>query len=78
MRLARRPSCKWLLQKTIADFVVQPAKFAFDVSVLLALPRPDAVDAMRLAFQRNLEAPEFLMGLPRDTLHSRWQIQQVT
>jgi hypothetical protein len=67
-----------VLQKTIAKFIVQSAKLAFDVPVLLGLSSLDDVETMRLAFQRNPQAPEFLMGLPRTGLHSRWQIQQVT
>jgi hypothetical protein len=67
-----------VLQKTIANFVVQSAMLALDVPVLLGLSSLDDVEPMRLAFQRNPQAPEFLMVLPRHGLYSRRQIQQVT
>jgi hypothetical protein len=67
-----------VLQKTIANFIVQSANLALDVPVLLALSSLDDVETMRLAFQRNPQAPQFLMVLPRNGLYSRRQIQQVT
>ena len=67
-----------VLQKTIANFIVQSANLVLDVPVLLALSSLDDVETMRLAFQRNPQAPQFLMVLPRHGLYSCRQIQQVT
>jgi hypothetical protein len=59
-------------------FVVQSAKLTFDVPVLFGLSSLDDIQTMRLAFQRNPQAPELFVGLPRMVLYSRRQIQQVT
>src|SRR4029453_6730547 len=67
-----------VLQKTIANFIVQSANLVLDGPVLLALSSLDDVETMRLAFQRNPQAPQFLMVLPRDGLYGCRQIQQVT